>query len=565
MKRIKKQTISLVTATTILLSSTNLNAWNPKDDFLSNTTGVGSYSDDYTKAKYMYGGSIVYKFKNQSRSTGPLFSFQAPKIKAGCNGISITGGFLQVLGLDGLADQLRDSSTAIVYGIIIGLIYSTPAINQTLDQVRKIANWLQKFNQDACNIGRTIGANLAKNEKYQGTMQAGADVFNGLIESGDDKATEWLGDIGKALPEEITSTVSDLLKSDNEGTKPSKAKTASTEFDNYFRKIGLAGIVLNEELLNPSSSANIELEEIVITGSTDTERFYLVLNMLFGDSGFDAKTTQWITESDRAKYITESITLGKITTETAATKKAKEIAATLKEPAQALPKPSYKYSTTKSEYTTEQKVNILLFGSETEASTTATPFQLKQAKVLVAKLKLYGQNVTKELISFSGTKDTTINSNWDGLYNLSKKNVDCSLGYLKGEQSSCESFPILFGKYIEYINTIKDLEVKLSKSHGQAYASGVSEPYREALAKFNAYKVSELMVGAIIEETLAYKRNSNFPDDESVAKRIDELQEVKKQISTIIQNDIFFQNDVTETIDTLFKKVKQELIMDKLQ
>jgi len=46
--------------------------------------------------------------------------------------------FFLILGLDGLKEQFRDSSNAIMYGIVVGLVYSTPGIKQSLDTIRKI-------------------------------------------------------------------------------------------------------------------------------------------------------------------------------------------------------------------------------------------------------------------------------------------------------------------------------------------------------------------------------------------------------------------------------------------
>lgn len=562
MKNKAKRFISIVVASS-LLSVNTLHAWNPKDDFLGNLTGAGTYNDDYTKSKYMYGGSIVFKFQNKTTSNAPLFSFEEPKISAGCNGISITGGFLQVLGLDGLSEQLRNSSTALVYGIIIGLIYSTPAIAQALEQIRKIANWLQKFNQDACNIGRTIGANLGKRIGVKKAFEEVDDGFASLINEGNSKAMEFLGEVEKATPEEVKNVFKDLLKSDNDETKDKTSQRYSSKYDNLFVKAGLAGLVLKDQLIPSSSSTSVEIGIETIDGGNKTENFYLVLYKLFGDIGFDTKFVDFINDAATKKLINDLITKGKTENASALEKASNESAALVKNASNTKLYPESKLTASKSPLSIEQKLNVLLYGNE-KNSTPSSTLEVNTVNVLVGKLKEYHSGKFKEVLSFVGENQDKVNIQWDGLFKLSRDNVDCAVSYSKEETSTCDDFPVMFSKYVSYINTIKDLEVKLTKTHTLSYARSASEPYKQTLAKYNALRIAEIMIGSLIEEVLSFKRG-NRTEDASANAQLEKLEEIQKEIDKTVKSTVFYDREVNKAVDDVFEELRQKMISEKLQ
>jgi hypothetical protein len=557
-----KRIISIVVSVS-LISVNTAYAWNPKDDFLGNVTGSGSYNDDFTKSKYLYGGSIVFKFKNNSYSNAPLFSFEEPKISAGCNGISITGGFLQVLGLDGLSEQLRNSSTALVYGILIGLIYSTPAIAQALDQIRQIGNWLQKFNQDACNIGRTIGASLGESLGVKKAFEEVDSGFATLITDGNKKAMEFLGEVEKATPTEVKEVFKDLLKTNNEEQRDNNSQRYSTKFDNLFVKAGLAGLILKDQLIPSSSTASVNIGITKIDGGNSTENFYLVIYKLFGDIGFDAKYVEFITEPATKQLINDLITQGKTENNEALEKSSTESAALVKNANNTVIYPESKLTSSKSPLTVEQKLNVLLYGNE-KSSTPSTSLEVNTVNILVGKLKEKHSGKFKEVLSFVGENPEKVNIKWDGLFKLSRDNVDCAVSYVKEETSTCDNFPIMFNKYISYVNTIKDLEIKLSKVHGSSYAKSASEPYKQTLAKYNALKIAEIMVGTFIEEVLSFKR-ANKTEEKSANEQLEKLESIQKEIDKTIKNTVFYDREVNKAVDDIFEELNQKMITEKLQ
>ena len=96
---------------------------------LKNTTYAGSWEDPSSGMKYYTGGGIRIKFKGANTSYTPWIKGSAPNYSIGCNGISLNGGFVSLLGLSDIEDQLKDAGAAFAWGILTGLAYSLPAIS----------------------------------------------------------------------------------------------------------------------------------------------------------------------------------------------------------------------------------------------------------------------------------------------------------------------------------------------------------------------------------------------------------------------------------------------------
>ena len=57
-----------------------------------------------------------------------------PNYSIGCNGISLSGGYIGLLGLSDIEEQLKDSGAAFAWGILSGLAYSLPVISDVLQK-----------------------------------------------------------------------------------------------------------------------------------------------------------------------------------------------------------------------------------------------------------------------------------------------------------------------------------------------------------------------------------------------------------------------------------------------
>lgn len=158
---------------------------------LKNSTYAGTWEDPTSGMKYVTGGGIKIKFKAATETYTPWVKGTLPSYSIGCNGISISGGFIGLLGLSDIEEQLKDAGAAFAWGIISGLAYSVPVISDIFAKIQHWARTLQQLLQNACSIGQ----NLAKNSP------AKASIDNALeskaIEQGFDKVNGYMKSIDK--------------------------------------------------------------------------------------------------------------------------------------------------------------------------------------------------------------------------------------------------------------------------------------------------------------------------------------------------------------------------------
>jgi hypothetical protein len=162
---IKKRCLSLSLACVVALNTftpTISQASSLDDMTMSNVTSAGTWKSSLTGATYFSGPNVEFRFKGGQNYT-PLISYSMPKVKAGCNGLSLKGGFMSLLGLDDIKDQLQNAGTSLAWGVVVGLVMSLPAIAQTFEFVQKWVRTIQNLLQNSCSIGKNIGSGMAKN------------------------------------------------------------------------------------------------------------------------------------------------------------------------------------------------------------------------------------------------------------------------------------------------------------------------------------------------------------------------------------------------------------------
>lgn len=553
----KKQILSIVTA--IAIANSSLHAWNPKDDFLSNTTGAGTYNDNLTQSKYMSGGSAVFKFKNKSNTARPLFDIQPPQVKSGCNGISVTGGMLQVLGLDGLVEQLRNASTAVLYGIVVGMIYSTPPINQALDQIRQVANYLQKFNADACNIGRQIGAQFAQKEGVKDTLAAPTSVANYLIGKGDELVTELLS--GAPVANELATSFKDQMSSNNAETKDTNARAIYKEYGPYFEVIGLAGVLLRDDLLSIDS----DITKKTITGTTESEKLYLVFNSLYGDIGLSGKALDYFLKN--ATYISDVIAFGKVNIgnpEAVASLDAasKEVVSSLVTPEISTGAPKVIISSTSPTYTDNEKINMLIYG-KTDGTLSTTTVSVKTIDVVYAKSRVLNTNERMEMLSTYSVNSGSADIAWQGIYPLTSDYINCILA----GTSTCTKIPIAFGKFSSHLEAIKELKSKLVKmQQSQEVITASTAYYIQTLALANAIILSQQMLDALAQELYSKSLERGNPSNKETAEKLSkDIASTKEYLANHLITKFNDENILYQTVDQVFDGLKVEIRKTQLK
>lgn len=159
-----RRAISLVVASILMLQSFHLEAkaagiGDLIPDYYSNSTSAGTWTNPVNSATYLYGGSYEFRFKNQG-NTMPWFNGEGPSFKIGCHGMSLRGGFLQLLGLDEIKLQLVDAGTTLAWGVLLGLEITMPSLAQVFAKIRAWAHQIQSLLQNQCNMGRLIGQSI---------------------------------------------------------------------------------------------------------------------------------------------------------------------------------------------------------------------------------------------------------------------------------------------------------------------------------------------------------------------------------------------------------------------
>ena len=147
-------------------------------------SSAGSWSSPSTGIKYHYGGSYKFAFTGR-KNIQPWVSFQVPSRSVSCNGISLKGGFVGLLGLNEIKDQIKDAGASIAWGAMIALQYAVPALFQVFNEIRAWAQTIQKMLQNACNITTMM---MMSNDKFR----KGVGGVNSFLAK--NPVGEWIGD-----------------------------------------------------------------------------------------------------------------------------------------------------------------------------------------------------------------------------------------------------------------------------------------------------------------------------------------------------------------------------------
>ena len=159
-----------------LICVQSLVAFNLSDvvDASSVSTDFGTWESPRTGTKYFDGGSYRFAFKGQGKIQ-PLFQGSPPSAKMGCNGFSLSGGFVALLGIDEIKKLLSDSGATLAWGIMMGLEYATPGLNKIFTDLRNWARQIQQLLSNMCAIGQKI----AKSEGFKKMMPTIFDSAKG--------------------------------------------------------------------------------------------------------------------------------------------------------------------------------------------------------------------------------------------------------------------------------------------------------------------------------------------------------------------------------------------------
>lgn len=194
-----KRFLTVALSVSLLAGSANAST-SLKDMFLKNSTPPSNANIGGTH--YYSGGSFNLKFKDNSYAFKPWINGEPPRFHMGCNGISLSGGFISLLGLNDIKDQINHAVVAFAWGVIMAIKATIPLVAQVFEALQKWARTIQKLLQNACAMGQALASNnpmvknlnnklteYASSKGYKkvkddlGSFSAAADTFSNWIDN----------------------------------------------------------------------------------------------------------------------------------------------------------------------------------------------------------------------------------------------------------------------------------------------------------------------------------------------------------------------------------------------
>lgn len=274
----KKITASIITASLLLQpisSFATANIWD-SNSILKNRTSSGIATDPASGTTYYRGGGIEVRFK-RSGTFPPIFQLGAPSIKGDCASLSLDMGYAALINLQQLGKQLSQVGSSIVWGIVVGMVYTMPGINQAFKTINEWSDWLQRYMQNACSGSKAAGARL------------GTRLWGDYAEKANSVMDGWGPDdmLGK------TPSIENMLDTIFQNGTPAQINGAkgSTIKQLFSEANGLASSYLNTLITSGAETVNftdepVEIKELSKIGlSTSSQMILYFILSLTDDVG----------------------------------------------------------------------------------------------------------------------------------------------------------------------------------------------------------------------------------------------------------------------------------------
>ena len=573
----KKKIIAISLVTCLSLNATNLNEY-----ITSYKSSAGTWTSPTTGMKYHYGGSYEFTFKGGNKFQ-PWVTGSDPELKIGCNGISLKGGFVGLLGLNELKEQIKDAGQSLAWGAFISLQYAVPGLFQVFTKIREWAASIQNMLQNACNIGKALAsANPAVNkinttiDDY--TQSEGINTTLGTGMGGFSEVKKKIDAIsncsGMATGIDPVTGESAYLKcvknngavSKNTQNKGASEKVASAQLLNKF--IAPPTKPTNQlyvDKLSGSLSTG-KIDTFVIANATqiaETASTLKLLRVFFGDLTIEKDSYKSVyADNTEANSGNKAFEKGVYSLDFERVKKRLEKAASDNN----IPDDKIMYKLIKPVISSpESAAKALLYGisANTNDKNCGDGYcRIDDATIFFSD---FGDNENRAIQigivgdNSSSTSDT-LKLNWSGAYNESMKSIRKKVRDLTGvdptwktvydgtgtiDSSNVSDVPLLVPNIERHIETIAKIE-KLSKSE-----TGLTAHLKTVLAQQNSIMISRslftMIEGKIVDADLmggSLEGLSAFSDHirqvaEKVQTEIDKVDQTNKDMKLV--NDLFLQ------------------------
>ena len=265
-----------------------------------NVTTPDAWTDTSSGMTYLYGGNIEFRFKNRGHYA-PWIWGEAPKFKIGCGGMSISGGFLSLLGLNDIKEQLQNAGALFAWGVMMTINVSMPTVAKVFESIRAWATKIQQLLANACKLGTEFAKKNNIGFDLLGPLdKAVADGFETLKNNVDSnsKYFGWLRDFA----EEITQDNGDNKKKvDSHSAETIKiiqtsafgVSMASFIFGKYLKNLDIGKKYLQKADLNNLYKGKLANYNIPGSGTDEYNHkvvAHKLIMLLYGDIVADGKS-----------------------------------------------------------------------------------------------------------------------------------------------------------------------------------------------------------------------------------------------------------------------------------
>jgi hypothetical protein len=258
-----------------------------KDNFF-NGTSASEWRDPGTGVSYYSGPNYEYRFDATGNSMVPWVQFQLPSAKIGCNGLSIKGGFMALLGLKDIKEQLTNAGPTFAWGVLTTIEVSMPSVAAVFQKIQNWSRAIQSLLQNACQAGKDFGNSIG--------LGNGFGVFeSNIVNDGAGEIIGWMNSFEKKVDK-----IANISDTDHNATK--KALTTDKLFRigsgasflsmNFGRMMGQC----SQAELNERKKVDFTARDVIVDkkiqncnlGQKDADydskaRSYMLSRLLFGE------------------------------------------------------------------------------------------------------------------------------------------------------------------------------------------------------------------------------------------------------------------------------------------
>lgn len=123
-----------------------------ENSFKSTTTEGTNWTDPSSGMNYESFGKKTFSLKKRTTKFAPWFKGNPPSLNAGCNGVSLDGGFVAFLNQDEIEAQLETAMQSVGMGVVVVLLQTLPSIGKAFEDIQKLVRKIQSMLQNACQL-----------------------------------------------------------------------------------------------------------------------------------------------------------------------------------------------------------------------------------------------------------------------------------------------------------------------------------------------------------------------------------------------------------------------------